>query len=358
MAHEAWKKLEESFEGIKTIKGAKAYILKKIFASFKMKKDESVSDMFHRMEVLVYDLKALGEKVEDKDFSHKFLRCLPARFDMLVTLLVRTSLNAMTPNQILGDIMIDDAYRDDDEKKEKKEKKDEKKDEKKKSMAFKATSSSKGKAKQDTSSEEDDSSFDDMDDEKMTLFVKRFGKFMVKKGYRARRKKSSSKNKEESRRCFKCGSKDHLVTQCSYNSDNDDDDKKSKKKDKKEKKEKKDKMTIKKKKGGSYVATWDNDASSSDDDDSDDDKTTKKKGHASIVIQEKLSLFDTPSCFMAKATKVQTYDDECDDEHDNKSESESDNDDEPTKDELIDMLEDAKNILTLREGNAKTCIRN
>jgi hypothetical protein len=87
-----------------------------------------------------------------------------------------------------------------------------------------------------------------MDDEKMALFVKRFGKFMVKKGYRARRKKSSSKNKEESRRCFKCGSKDHLIAQCPYNSDNDDDDKKSKKKDKKEKKEKKGKMTIKKKK--------------------------------------------------------------------------------------------------------------
>ena len=64
-------------------------------------------------------------------------------------------------------------------------------------MAFKATSS-KGKAKQDTSSEDDGS----WDDEKMALFVKRFNKFMMKKGYRARRKKSSSKNKEESRRCF------------------------------------------------------------------------------------------------------------------------------------------------------------
>jgi hypothetical protein len=45
---------------------------------------------------------------------------------------------------------------------------------------------------------------------------------------------------------------------------------------------------------------------------------------------------------MTKATKVQTYDDRCDEEHDNESASESDNDDEPTKDELIDMLEDAK----------------
>jgi hypothetical protein len=176
-----------------------------------------------------------------------------------------------------------------------------------------------------------------MDDE-MALFVKRFGKFMVKKGYRARRKKSSSKNKEESRRCFKCGSKDHLVAQCPYNSDNDDDDKKSKKKYKKEKKEKKDKMTTKKKKkGGSYVVTWDSDASSSD-----DDKTTKKKALVSIAIQEKPSVFDTPSCFMAKAIKVQICDDECDEEHDNKTKSESDNDDEPTKDELIDILKDAK----------------
>ena len=57
------------------------------------------------------------------------------------------------------------------------------------------------------------------------------------------------------RRCFKCGSKDHLVAQCPYNSDKDDD----KKNKKKEKKEKKDKMTFKKKKGGSYVVTWDSD---------------------------------------------------------------------------------------------------
>ena len=125
MAHEAWKKLEESFEGTKAIKGAKAYILKEKFASFKMKEDESVPDMFHRMEVLVNDLKALGEKVEDKDFSHKFLRCSPTRFG---TLLVKTGLDTMTPNQILGDIMTDDAYRDNDEKEEKKEKKDDKKD--------------------------------------------------------------------------------------------------------------------------------------------------------------------------------------------------------------------------------------
>ena len=41
------------------------------------------------------------------------------------------------------------------------------------------------------------------------------------------------------RRCYKCKSKDHVVADCPYNSDNDEDEKKKHKKDKKEKKEKK-----------------------------------------------------------------------------------------------------------------------
>ena len=51
------------------MKGANAYILKEKFASFKMKKDDSVMEMFHWLQVLVNDLKALGEEVKDKDFS-------------------------------------------------------------------------------------------------------------------------------------------------------------------------------------------------------------------------------------------------------------------------------------------------
>jgi hypothetical protein len=127
------------------VKGAKAYILEEKFASFKMKEDESAPEMFHWLQVLVNDLKALGEEVKDKDFSHKFLRCLPSKFGTLVTILVRSGLDTMTPNQVLGDVMTDDE--------EKEEKNKEKKDEKK-SVAFKAISS---KAKQDRSSEDEGS---------------------------------------------------------------------------------------------------------------------------------------------------------------------------------------------------------
>jgi chromosome segregation ATPase len=56
---------------------------------------------------------------------------------------------------------------------------------------------------------------------------------------------------------------------------------------------------------------------------------------------------------MAKATKVQICDDGCDRVHDNESEIESDNDDKPSKDELIDMLEDVKEHFDIKRRKYK-----
>jgi hypothetical protein len=74
-------------------------------------------------------------------------------------------------------------------------------------------------------------------------------------------------------------------------------------KDKKEKKNKDDKedksvsFKKKKKKGHACCIRWDNDASSSE-----DEKTPTKL--ASVAIN-KASLFNSPSCFVAKGPKVQ-----------------------------------------------------
>jgi hypothetical protein len=217
-------------------------------------------------------------------------------------------------------------------------------------VAFKATSSkSKGKKKKDESSEDKDASACEYDDdEALALFMRRFGKSMKKNGYGARKKRDQSKNKDFTRRCYKCRSKDHLIGDCPYNSDNDDADKKKSKKEKKEKKEKK--MIIKKnKKGESYMVTWDSDASSSDDDDDDSDdenKASKKKALASIAINNKPSLFDTPSstCFMAKPTKVQSDDES--------SDSESD-DEEYSREDLMDMLEQAHSYMEKKRKECK-----
>jgi len=143
--------------------------------------------------VIINDLKRLGEKVEDKDFSHRFLRCLPPRFDTLVTILVRDGLETMTPNQVLGDVVTQDTYRVERDGVIQEE-------EKKKSVAFKAgtsSSKSKGKAKKEEPSDDEESNAcdDEDEDEEMALFVRRFDKFMKKKGYGARKRRDQSKNK-------------------------------------------------------------------------------------------------------------------------------------------------------------------
>jgi malate synthase len=48
-ASEVWKRLEETYKGTSIVNSAKLYILKDKLTSFKMKDDESISEMFHRL---------------------------------------------------------------------------------------------------------------------------------------------------------------------------------------------------------------------------------------------------------------------------------------------------------------------
>ena len=66
--------------------------------------------MFNRLNDIVNELKGLGFDVPDVDFSHKFLRCLPERYDTIVTLLVRSNLKTTTP-QILGEVLTHDLFK-------------------------------------------------------------------------------------------------------------------------------------------------------------------------------------------------------------------------------------------------------
>ena len=90
--------MEETYEGTPTVKSAKLYILKDKLTSFKMKDDESIPEMFHHLQVIVNDLKALGEKINDDDVSHRFLMSLPLRFEMLRLLIIREGLKEITLN--------------------------------------------------------------------------------------------------------------------------------------------------------------------------------------------------------------------------------------------------------------------
>jgi hypothetical protein len=78
------------------MKEAKLYIFKDKYAKFKMQEDENVLETFHRLNIFVTELRNLGHKVYDEDFSHQFLRRFPPRFYILVTIIVRGGLNRVT----------------------------------------------------------------------------------------------------------------------------------------------------------------------------------------------------------------------------------------------------------------------
>ena len=100
-ANDIWKKLMEIHDGTSSVHEAKLYVLKGKFSEFTMKKDESVAEMFNRLNDIVNELKGLGFEVPDADFNHKFLRCLLERYDTIVTLLVKSNVKTATPTQIL-----------------------------------------------------------------------------------------------------------------------------------------------------------------------------------------------------------------------------------------------------------------
>ena len=97
--------------------------------------------------------------------------------------------------------------------------------------------------------------------------------------------------------------------------------------------------------------TWDSDGSSDSDDSSDDDKKSIKKALASIAINNKPSIFDTPStCLMEKPTKVK-YD--VSDNNAYESDDCKSDDEEFTKEQLMDMLEQVYTCLEMKRKECK-----
>ena len=104
--------MEKTYEGTLAMKSAKLYILKDKLISFKIKDDESIPEMFYKLQVIVNDLNALEEKInDDDDVSQWFLMCLPPRFEKLRLIIIRGGLKQLTPNHVLGDVMTQETYR-------------------------------------------------------------------------------------------------------------------------------------------------------------------------------------------------------------------------------------------------------
>jgi hypothetical protein len=63
-ASEVWVRLEETYDGTSTLKSANLYMLKDKLSNFKMKDNKSILEIFYRLQVIINNLKSLGEKGE------------------------------------------------------------------------------------------------------------------------------------------------------------------------------------------------------------------------------------------------------------------------------------------------------
>jgi hypothetical protein len=249
-----------------------------MFEKFALLPNEELKDSFSRLNNIVNKLKDLRFDGPEVDISHKFLRDLPPKYEIIVTLLVRSNLKTITPSEVLGEVLTHDIFKQSQEELHGNLHKD-----KKKIVAFKAKTSN-----------DDDGDSETSTDDNVTLMVK---KFMKKKGYQggsSKDNKSYSKNPFAKKKCFECGEMGHISTNCK----NKDEDNSSKKKF--DGKKKLFKKYNKKKNGKVCYVEWDSNANLDFDSSDDDDAKPSKKGLANVAIKEAPSLFNTPYCLMAK----------------------------------------------------------
>jgi hypothetical protein len=196
-AHEMWGKLIEAYEGTSNVKSVKLFICKGKFEKFALLPNEELKDNFFCLNNIVNKLKDLGFDVPKVDISHQFLRALPPKYETIATLLVRSNLKTITPSEVLGEVLTHDIFKQSQE-----ELHDNLYEDKKKIMAFKAKTSN-----------DDDSETNTNDD--VALMVKKFKRFMKKKGYHggsSKSDKSYSKNPFAKKKCFECGEMGHIYT--------------------------------------------------------------------------------------------------------------------------------------------------
>ena len=89
-AKEMWDKLQVIYEGTSKVRETKANILVSEYEVFKMKPDETISEMFSRLTVLTNGLKSLGKSYTEYEIVKKILRSLTSIWHTKATVIEET----------------------------------------------------------------------------------------------------------------------------------------------------------------------------------------------------------------------------------------------------------------------------
>ena len=102
-AYEIWRTLKVTHEGTNKVKQSKISMLKSQFQNFKMKQDESISDMYSRFQDIYHSLLGLGEKYTDFDIVSKILNSLTDEWERKVLAIEEANdLSTMKPEELIA----------------------------------------------------------------------------------------------------------------------------------------------------------------------------------------------------------------------------------------------------------------
>ncbi|GKV22188.1 hypothetical protein SLEP1_g32073 [Rubroshorea leprosula] len=219
-AKEMWDMLEVTHKGTSQVKESKINKLIYMYELFKMKPEESIQDMYTRLNDIVTNLKALGKVYPPQEVVRKVLRSLPKSWKAKKTAIEESKdLNTLKLEDLIGKLMTYEIEVQGDGRVEIVEKK-------KKDVAFKV-SNQKEKSEDDASDGENFSSL-------ISREVRRFMKKNIKSKLA---RKDEGESTQKSVKCYECNKMGHYRNECP----------------KLKKGEKKDKKSMKKK---AFAATW------------------------------------------------------------------------------------------------------
>lgn len=105
MAKDAWEAIKLSSLGADRVKHAKAQTLKGKFESLNMKETDQLDEFCMKLNGLVTNIRALGEKVEESYVVKKLLRAVPMKFLQIASAIEQFgNLETMSVEEVIGSL--------------------------------------------------------------------------------------------------------------------------------------------------------------------------------------------------------------------------------------------------------------
>ncbi|KAK8954178.1 hypothetical protein KSP39_PZI002871 [Platanthera zijinensis] len=101
----AWDILYSEFQGSEKVISIKLQHQWKLFENISMKENETIKEFVSRLMGIVNQIRSLGDKLKDKKIAPKILRCLPPKFNVIVTTIEKTKdLNHLSITELMGSL--------------------------------------------------------------------------------------------------------------------------------------------------------------------------------------------------------------------------------------------------------------